>query len=190
MIFFFITNEAIDLRRKSANGGFICNICFRHMIMSIETFCFQSSKKMDFGLKWIIDELNDGYPQLNFPSQPTSLIIGNEDDRTVWMDSNYGKFSINSFYSSLAWERREPFPASIAWDPQVPVSMAFFAWEIVYGRILKLDQLRRMEWDGRCAKVKKNRVIISSFIALKQEICGNQFILLFGVVAQVALFYM
>lgn len=59
------------------------------------------------------------------------------------MDSNSGKFSIKAFYFFLELEESKPFPVDVVWNPWTLMRMGFFTYEVAWGSILTLDQLKR-----------------------------------------------
>ena len=48
------------------------------------------------------------------------------------------------------------FPSKIIWDSWAPTKVSFFAWEVTWGRILNIDQLKRRGWvlAGFCCMCK------------------------------------
>ena len=46
-------------------------------------------------------------------------------------------------YRKLAHSAPTEFPAWSIWNPIVPPKVGFFAWEVSWGKVLTLDQLKR-----------------------------------------------
>ncbi|RVX14587.1 hypothetical protein CK203_011953 [Vitis vinifera] len=63
-------------------------------------------------------------------------IISSTFDAMVWLETKNGEFSVQSFYSSLASRRVEPFPHSIVWTSWALVRASFFAWKATWSKIL------------------------------------------------------
>lgn len=70
----------------------------------------------------------------------------------IWQVSKSDKFTVRSLYFSLTNCRIEAFPSSIVWNTWVPLKVDFFAGEVLWERILTLDQLKRRGWrlPSRC----------------------------------------
>lgn len=75
-----------------------------------------------------------------------------DEDVITWRASKKGLFTVKSFYSSLVLCNTRLFPSTIVWNLQVPKWVSFVAWELVWRRILNLDQLKRRCWflPSRC----------------------------------------
>ena len=63
-----------------------------------------------------------------------------EEDRVIWTASNDGAFSIKSLYSMLERVGSSIFPSERIWRVRVPPKVAFFAWEVFWGKVLTLKQ--------------------------------------------------
>lgn len=57
--------------------------------------------------------------------------------------NNGTKFSVKSYYSSLELVSQDPFPVKEVWGSLAPPKVGFFAWDVVWGEIMTLYQLRR-----------------------------------------------
>ena len=66
----------------------------------------------------------------------------------IWQVSKSDKFTVRSLYFSLTNCRIEAFPSSIVWNTWVPLKVDFFAGEVLWERILTLDQLKRRGWSA------------------------------------------
>ena len=60
--------------------------------------------------------------------------------------SKGGLFSIKAFYSCLELEREGTFSINLVWNSWVLTKVGFFIWEVVWGKILTLDLLKRRGW--------------------------------------------
>ena len=87
---------------------------------------------------------------------------------------------VKSLYSSI--ENSEAFPTSLVWNPWVPVRVSFFTWELLWGRILTLEQLKRRWWriPYRCYMCKGDEETANHSLLhyWKQPCYGFLFILL------------
>ena len=63
----------------------------------------------------------------------------------VWKASKNG-VSLQSFYNALKDRGEVTFPSKKIWDSQSPTEVRFFVWEVTWGRILIMDQLKRRGW--------------------------------------------
>ena len=52
-------------------------------------------------------------------------------------------FSVKIMYKILDPSLAIEFPSRSVWNPVVPPKIGFFAWEVVWGKVLMLDQLKR-----------------------------------------------
>ena len=87
---------------------------------------------------------------------------------------------VKSLYSSI--ENSEAFPTSLVWNPWVLVRVSFFTWELLWGRILTLEQLKRRWWriPYRCYMCKGDEETTNHSLLhyWKQPCYGFLFILL------------
>jgi hypothetical protein len=65
---------------------------------------------------------------------------------------------VSSFYKVLPCKKEDPFPWRSIWRTKVPFKVAFFAWSVALGKILTLDNLRKMHVIviDRCCMCKMN----------------------------------
>jgi hypothetical protein len=84
------------------------------------------------------------------------------EDKLWWSPARKGKFDVRSFYKTLAYEETIHFPWKSIWRTKVPLEVAFFAWAVVLGKILTLDNLRKMRAIviDRCCMCKKNEEFV------------------------------
>ena len=61
-------------------------------------------------------------------------------------------FSVKSMYKGFDVSPALDFPHRMVWNPVVPPKIGVFAWEVVWGKMLTLDQLKRrgMTFANRC----------------------------------------
>jgi hypothetical protein len=92
-----------------------------------------------------------------FPSVTLSVRKGSED-RLWWVSSKKGLFKVRSFLSSLACFVGSRFPQKSVWRTQAPTRVAFFAWSAALGKIITLNNLRKMHviLVDRCCMCKQN----------------------------------
>ena len=87
---------------------------------------------------WELDQV------CNFVENIQDLKVHPEkEDRIVWNLSREGCFSVKSLYGDLEGLGMGPFPRKLIWNPDLPSKVSFFAWEVWWGRILTLDQLKK-----------------------------------------------
>ena len=67
------------------------------------------------------------------------------EDRVIWTVSRYGPltFLVKSLYSILEPRDSPLFHSGSIWKSSAPPKVAFFAWEVSWGKVLILDQLQR-----------------------------------------------
>ena len=73
-------------------------------------------------------------------------------DNMVWSLSKSGIFTIKSCYDKLMGGMVENFPRKLILNNCIPTKINFFAWEVWYGKILTMEQLkkRRRHLASRC----------------------------------------
>jgi hypothetical protein len=65
------------------------------------------------------------------------------EDKIWWILSRKGKFDVRSYYDTLVRKEASPFPWKSIWRTKAPSRVVFFAWTMVLGQILTIDNLRR-----------------------------------------------
>ena len=65
------------------------------------------------------------------------------EDRMVWRKSKDKSFSINFFCGVLDGSYVKLFPRKIIWNSRVLTKVSFFAWEVWWGKVMTLDQLKK-----------------------------------------------
>ena len=66
-----------------------------------------------------------------------------DEDKVVWTTSKSGDFSVKLFYSIMEPGGFALFPCDSIWRVRVPLKVAFFAWEVSWGKVLTLEQFQR-----------------------------------------------
>ena len=64
------------------------------------------------------------------------------NDRLRWNGAKDGMFSIKSSYNLLKGGQ-QLVPVKMIWNPLVPTKVGFFVWEVWWGKILTMDQLKK-----------------------------------------------
>ena len=61
-------------------------------------------------------------------------------------------FSVKIMYKGLDPSLAFEFPSRSVWNPIVPPKIGFFAWEVAWGKVLTLDQLKHhgMTFANKC----------------------------------------
>jgi hypothetical protein len=71
-------------------------------------------------------------------------VSGGNEDKLWWVSLKKGLFKVNSFFCSLACSGSSRFPWKSVWRTQAPSRAAFFVWIVALGKILTLDNLRKL----------------------------------------------
>ena len=66
------------------------------------------------------------------------------DDRHQWNGAKDGTFSVKPSYDLLEGGRQKLVPVKMIWNPLVPTKVGFFVWEVWWGKILTMDQLKNV----------------------------------------------
>lgn len=88
---------------------------------------------------WEVDVLTSFFTLLQ-----STIVDCEGEDQLCWSPSHKGKFDVRSFYKALACKEALHFPWKSFWWTKVPLKVAFFAWAATLGKILTLDNLRKM----------------------------------------------
>ena len=67
----------------------------------------------------------------------------NLTDRLRWKKEKNGSFSVKTCFELLEGGSQQSVPIQMLWNPTVPTKVGFFAWEVWWGKILTMDQLKR-----------------------------------------------
>ena len=54
-----------------------------------------------------------------------------------------GSFSVKTCFDLLEGGSQQLVPIKMLWNPIVPTKVRFFAWEVWWGKILTMDQLKK-----------------------------------------------
>ncbi|XP_038692258.1 uncharacterized protein LOC119990425 [Tripterygium wilfordii] len=69
------------------------------------------------------------------------------EDKICWNLTSNKLFSVSSFYNELLKDKlhlgNSGFPWRWIWKSKAPPRVTFFCWEVVWGRILTMDNLQR-----------------------------------------------
>ena len=65
-----------------------------------------------------------------------------EDDSVMWRQGRNGQFRVKEAYRLLANPNDTVFPSRCIWVDRVPTKVAFFTWEMTWGKLLTLDRLQ------------------------------------------------
>ena len=72
-------------------------------------------------------------------------MVSNREDRLVLKGGNFGFYYVKLLYEALNRTVAEPssFPALSVWNPLVSLKVGFFAWEVSWGKVMTLDQIKK-----------------------------------------------
>ena len=85
-----------------------------------------------------------------------------EEYKMVWKATKDGSYTVKSNLYVLEGGRgAEPFPKRLVWNKLVPTKVGFFVWEACWGKVLTLDQLKRIGFSlanrfYRCGEEEEN----------------------------------
>ena len=96
---------------------------------------------------WEMDEVCRFFSGLNGKSVQQTV-----EDKVIWRETKYEKFSVKSLYKLLVSSFPASFPSSSIWNVYVQPRVSFFGWEATWGKALTLDQLQKRGWPlaNRC----------------------------------------
>jgi hypothetical protein len=66
------------------------------------------------------------------------------EDKLWWDPSKKGLFGVKSFYSVMGCHDCVCFPRKSVWRTKVPLRVAFLVWSVALGKILTMDNLRKL----------------------------------------------
>jgi hypothetical protein len=80
------------------------------------------------------------------------------DQEIESVQSHKWKFDVRSYYDTLVRKEACPFPWKSIWRTKAPYRVAFFAWTVVLGKILTIDNLRKRNLIviNRCSLCKSD----------------------------------
>ena len=75
-------------------------------------------------------------------------------------------FSVKIMYKSLDPSPAIEFPSHSVWNLVVPPKIGFFTWEVAWGKVLTLDQLKRrgMTFANRCFLCEEDEEFIDHLL--------------------------
>ena len=96
---------------------------------------------------WELEEVQGFLATVN----PQS-INPNLTDRLWWKKEKNGSFSVKTCFELLEGGSQQSVPIKMLWNPTVPTKVGFFAWEVWWGKILTMDQLKNRGFSlaSRC----------------------------------------
>ena len=71
------------------------------------------------------------------------LKVQEGEDTLCWKEDRRGLLSVKPYYCSLSGETNFVFPGKEVWGSRAPLRTCFFAWEVVWGRILTINTLMK-----------------------------------------------
>ena len=76
------------------------------------------------------------------------LDLGDWEDKICWKPYKKNGFKVGTYYHFLdtgAITSEHPFPWKIIWRSKAPLRVAFFVWTVALGKILIIDNLRKIK---------------------------------------------
>jgi hypothetical protein len=109
---------------------------------------------------WKVDDLASLYSLLY------SYNLGGGADKIWWVLNRKGKFEVKSFYHILNSLVNSLFPWKSIWRTKAPPRVAFFVWSAALGKILTLDNLRKINiiLVNRCGMCKNEEESIDHLL--------------------------
>ena len=112
-------------------------------------------------------------------------VVGEEEDKVVWMNSSNNKFFVKLLCDGLELGERFNFPKSVVWNFWVPSKVSFSVWDASLGKVLIVDQLQRRGWTmvNRCFLCREEEESIDHILLYysKVRILGDLLFALFGI---------
>ena len=77
-----------------------------------------------------------------------------------------GSFSVKTCFDLLEGGSQQSVPIKMLWNPTVPTKVGFFAWEVWWGKILTMDQLKKRGFSlvSRCAFCGKDEEFLEHLL--------------------------
>ena len=69
--------------------------------------------------------------------------LGNEKDRPFWKGDSDGRYTVKANVNLLKGVTDRKAPYILIWNSLVPPKVNFFAWEVWWGKILTMENLKR-----------------------------------------------
>ena len=83
---------------------------------------------------WEVDIVEELFSRLQ-----GEMVVGEEEDKVVWMNLSNNKFSLKLLYDALKLKEMFNFQKSVVWNSLVPSKASFFVWEASLGKVLIVD---------------------------------------------------
>ena len=64
-------------------------------------------------------------------------------DKLWWKETKSGSYSIKSCFDLLEGRRQHRVPFIMLWNSIVPTKVGFFTWEVWWGKVLTMNQLKK-----------------------------------------------
>ena len=77
-------------------------------------------------------------------------IMSYQEDQLMLKGAKDVVFLARLMYKKLVHSPPIAFPSCSIWNPIVPPKIGFFAWEASWGKVLTLNQLKRIGVTNRC----------------------------------------
>ena len=89
-----------------------------------------------------------------------------QEDRLLLKETLTSGFLVSLMYRKLRYTPPTDFPWQSIWNPIVPPKLGFFAWEVSWGKVLTLDQLKRrgISLVNRCCLCEENEETIDHLL--------------------------
>ena len=78
-------------------------------------------------------------------------------DKLWWKKTKSGSYSVKSCFDLLEGRRQHQVPIKMMWNPIVPTKVRFFVWEVWWGKVLTMNQLKKrgLSLASRCPLCKE-----------------------------------
>ena len=123
---------------------------------------------------WELEEVQGFLATVNSQS-----ISPNLSDRIWWKKEKNGSFSVKTCFDLLEGGSQQSVPIKMLWNPIVPTKVGFFAWEVWWGNILTMDQLKKRGFSlaSRCVFCGKDEESLEHLLIHCQRFgaCGLAF---------------
>ncbi|RVX13511.1 putative ribonuclease H protein [Vitis vinifera] len=150
--------EELGWRTKKANGGLSLRfpqlyVVAAHRNATVGEMWDQNSGQGGWNLRFFKD-FNDW--ELDLVGELLQALRGQritlEEDLVFWKGGKNGQFGVKNAYNLLISPIISVFPKNDIWVDRVPTKLAFFVWEVAWGKVLNLDRLQKRRWQlpNRC----------------------------------------
>ena len=69
--------------------------------------------------------------------------LGNEKDMLFWKGDSDGRYTVKANVNLLEGVTNRKAPYKLIWNSLVTPKVSFFAWEVWWGKILRMEHLKR-----------------------------------------------